>query len=251
MVYGMAYILVIIGGLIIGSFINVIIHRLPRGESVVLPVSHCPHCKHALRIYHLIPVFSYLGLKGRCQYCRNPISLRYPLVEILSMSLFILVLMKWGFSLAAAGGWILTIVLMNSAFIDLEHGIIPDQITYPAMIAGLLIGYFTVGIKSSLLGLIVFAGILLLLAVVSDGGMGGGDVKLAAIIGLFCGLEGALLAFIISAITGGMWALYLLLVKQAGRKAMVKFGPFLAWGAFISYNYADEIIFYYLQLFLM
>ncbi|NLG33624.1 MAG: prepilin peptidase [Syntrophomonadaceae bacterium] len=246
----MVYAGIVIFALLLGSFLNVLIYRLPREESIVFPGSRCPSCSHSLKWTDLIPVVSFLALKGRCRYCNASISRRYPAVEVITAVSFVLVFIKWGYSLETLGGWGLNLVLISSAFIDLEHGIIPDSITYPSIIAGLVLAFFTVGLKSSLGGLALFAGILFLLAVLSGGGMGGGDIKLAGVIGAFAGFQGALTAFFISSIAGGIYSVILILAKKAGRKTMVKFGPFLALAGFFAYNYSREIWTVYLGFFI-
>lgn len=245
----MVIVLIIIIGLIIGSFLNVVIYRFPRRESVVWPGSHCPVCGQQLKTGDLLPVLSYIWLRGRCRYCGGKIGLRYPLVEILTAITFLLIYLPWGLSWQGLAGIVLTMLLIPAAFIDLDHGIIPDRLTYPGIIIGLLLSPFTAGFTSSLLGALFFGGILLLAALISRGGMGGGDIKLAAAIGAFTGWPGALLAFLLSSLLGGAWGLILLLSQKANRKTTIKFGPFLALGGWIAYVWGVQIINNYLGLF--
>jgi leader peptidase (prepilin peptidase)/N-methyltransferase len=238
----------IILGLIAGSFLNVVIYRLPRGESVVWPGSHCPDCGHNLVVRDLIPVISYIWQRGECRYCGAKISLRYPLVELLTTAAFLLIYLQWGISWHSLAGILLTFLLIPAAVIDMEHGIIPDRISITGIIIGFLCAPFSIGFTSALLGALFFGGILFLAALLSRGGMGGGDIKLAATIGAFTGWPGVLLAFILASLTGGTWGLILLLSKQADRKTAIKFGPFLALGGWIAFVWGLHIIDFYLNL---
>lgn len=206
-------------------------------------------CGHALGVFDLIPVVSYLFLRGKCRYCQEKISYRYLLVEILTVLTFLLVYLKGGFSIWTLTGWIFTSILIAAAFIDIDEGIIPDLITYPGAALGIIMSWFNLGLKSSLSGMIFFALIFLLIAIVSRGGMGGGDVKLAAAIGAFTGLQGALLVLVLASVLGGIWALLLVLRGQADRKTAIKFGPFLSVAGFLAWNWQPELIEYYWRLF--
>jgi leader peptidase (prepilin peptidase)/N-methyltransferase len=242
-------IIIIIFALLWGSFLNVIIYRLPRGESVVWPGSHCPVCGTSLKAWDLIPVLSYLWLGGRCKYCQARISLRYPLVEILTALSFLLVYLKWGISVEAGTGWIFSAILIITAFTDIDDGIIPDLVTYPGILIGLFLSPYTIGLKSSALGAIVFVGIFLGTALLSRGGMGGGDIKLAGVIGAFTGLAGVMMTLVISSLAGGLWAAVLLSRGKADRKTAIRFGPFLATSAWMVGLYGTEILDFYLGLF--
>jgi leader peptidase (prepilin peptidase)/N-methyltransferase len=242
-------VLIFILGLFIGSFLNVLIYRIPRGESVVWPGSHCVQCGQALKPLDLIPVLSYLFLRGRCRYCGAKISLRYPLVELLTAVSFYLVYLQYGLTVWTAAGCVLTALLMVVTFTDIDEGIIPDVITYPGMLAGLGFAFFTIGIKSALIGMIAFGVVFFLIALLSRGGMGGGDVKLVAVIGAFVGPMNALLVFILSSLAGGIWAIGLLLFRQAGRKTEIRFGPFLALAAYVVFLYGQQMLRFYLGLF--
>lgn len=236
-------------GLFFGSFLNVLIYRIPRRESVVWPGSHCRQCGHPLDPPDLIPVLSYLFLRGKCRYCGNHISFRYPLVELITAISFLLVYLKFGYTVATAAGCLLACLLIVAACTDIINGIIPDVITYPGMLAGLIMAFFTIGIKSALMGMLGFGSFFFLLALLSRGGMGGGDVKLVALIGAFLGPFNSGLVFVLSSLTGGLWAVIMLLFKGAGRKTEIRFGPFLALAAFIIYLYGSELFYFYLGFF--
>jgi len=233
-------------GLLFGSFANVLIVRIPAGKSIVTPPSHCPHCGHPLRALDLVPVLSWLFLKGKCRYCQGRISPRYPLIELLTAALFVGVFMRWGLSAFTLAGWVLVIILVSAAFIDLDEGIIPDIITIPGVILGLAVSFFTIGFLPALWGALAFGGVLFVAAVISQGGMGGGDIKLAAAIGAFCGLPGALITLLLSSLLGTLFGIILIMMGRAGRKTPVKFGPFLAVSAYIAFLFSNEIVMWYL-----
>jgi len=242
------YITVAAVGLIFGSFTNVLIARIPAGESIVTPPSHCPRCRHRLGVLDLVPVLSWLFLRGKCRYCGEGISPRYPLVELLTAVLFMGVFLRWGISAHTLAGWALTVILVSSAFIDLDEGIIPDVITIPGVILGLAVSFFTIGFFPALWGALAFGGTLLLVAVISNGGMGGGDVKLAAVIGAFTGLPGAVITLLLSSFLGAVFGIALMLMGRAGRKTPVKFGPFLAIGAYTAYLFSNQIAAWYMGM---
>lgn len=242
------YLAVAAVGLIFGSFTNVIIARIPHGESVVTPSSHCPRCGHRLGVLDLVPVLSWLFLKGKCRYCQEAISIRYPAVELLTAALFMGVFLRWGISAYTLAGWALTVILVSSAFIDLDEGIIPDVITIPGVVLGLVVSFVTIGFFPALWGALAFGGVLFLVAVISKGGMGGGDIKLAAVIGAFTGLPGAAVTLLLSSFMGAVFGITLMLMGRAGRKTPVKFGPFLAVAAYTAYLFSNEIVAWYLGM---
>ena len=235
-------------GLVFGSFTALLITRIPMGESIVSPPSHCSHCQTKLRVLDLVPLFSWLFLKGRCRYCQAAISIGYPAVEFLTMVLFMGVFLRWGMSAQTVAGWALTIVLVSAAFIDLAEGIIPEIITIPGLALGLAFSFFTIGFFQALGGAVAFLGVLLLVAVISKGGMGGGDIKLAAVIGAFTGLPGAVITLLLSSLLGSVFGVTLILLGKAGRKTPVKFGPFLAVGAYTAFLFTPEIVSWYMGL---
>ena len=243
-----AYLTVAAVGLIFGSFTNVIIARIPHGESVVTPSSHCPRCGHRLGVLDLVPVLSWLFLKGKCRYCQEAISIRYPAVELLTAALFMGVFLRWGISAYTLAGWALTVILVSSAFIDLDEGIIPDVITIPGVVLGLVVSFVTIGFFPALWGALAFGGVLFLVAVISKGGMGGGDIKLAAVIGAFTGIAGAIFTLLLPSFLGSVFGLSLMALGKAGRKTPVKFGPFLAIGAYTAYLFSNQIAAWYMGM---
>lgn len=237
-------------GLLIGSFLNVVIYRLPREESIVFPASHCPACQKAIRWYDNIPLISYVLLLGKCRWCRARIPFRYPIVEFLNGAGYLSLLYRfgWGWNLAAYS--LLYSALLAITFIDLSHQIVPDVITYPGMVIGLIFSstLLPVGFVNALIGLFLGGGLFYLVAFLSKGGMGGGDIKLIAMIGTFTGWKSVLLTIFISAFAGSLIGIVLMLFFGKGRKFPVPFGPFLALGALCSIFWGEKIILWYTRL---
>jgi leader peptidase (prepilin peptidase) / N-methyltransferase len=231
-----------------GSFLNVCISRLPLRESIVFPGSHCPRCQAPIRYYDNVPVLSFALLGGRCRACRRPISWRYPVVEILTVSVSVLVVATLGPSWEAARAILLGLALIAVTFTDFEHLLIPDRITLPGIVVGLVTQLYPAprallgGIIGTLLAGAVFYGI----AVASQGGMGGGDVKLAAMIGAFLGWQRVLVAIFLAVVGGGIVAVGLLLARRKGRKDPLPFGPFLALGGLLSALWGSTLLRWYL-----
>ena len=246
-------------GLIVGSFLNVVIHRLPRGESLFVPRSHCPQCKGRIAWWDNIPLLSYLILKGRCRKCRTPVSVRYPLVEFLGGVSFWGAYRLWGFSFPMLAGAFLFFSLIAVAFIDLEHRIIPDEINFLGIGAGMAFSVFypswhgvatrSAGFFSALAGLLLGGGVLLLLGWIGDRlfkkeSMGGGDVKFLAFLGSFLGWKGVLLTLFIGSLIGAMTGLFLKLFRGVER---IPFGPYLALGAIIDLVAGNKIVLWYMH----
>lgn len=238
----------IVTGLIVGSFLNVCIYRIPRGESIVSPPSHCPKCGSRVAARDLIPVFSYLFLKGRCRYCRERISPLYSLVEVITSLLFAAIYIQFGPNELLLKYLFLTAVLVVITFIDLEFYLIPDRIVLFALIAGLPLNLIArdLTIVSALSGMLSAGGFLLILAVVSRGGMGGGDIKLAAVIGFYLGWPNGFLALLFACMLAGIVGLALVLTRIKGRKDVIPFGPFIVAGTFISIFYGNYLLLWYL-----
>ncbi len=252
-------------GLIVGSFCNVCIHRIPREESIVTPGSRCPDCRTPIKPVDNIPLLSFLLLRGQCRSCGHRISWQYPVVELLTGSLFALTLFRFG--LTWHTGIVLTFVaaLVIVTFIDLEHQIVPDVITLPGITIGLAwsagtallstrgqpvtVGFSPPAPLEALLGTLLGGGILYLVAVLSRGGMGGGDIKLTAMVGALLGWREVLLTIFLGTLTGSVVALLLLASGRKGRKDPMPFGPFLALGAVLALFWGEELIAWYLRLF--
>jgi leader peptidase (prepilin peptidase)/N-methyltransferase len=242
-------------GSAIGSFLNVLIYRLPRKESILFPPSHCPSCNHKLASKDLFPIFSYIFLKGRCRYCGAKISIRYPLVEILTAIFFALSFWLYGWSFYCLKILIFFSLLLPIFFIDLEHMLIHDVLSFTGLGLGLFLSLLEGKIYQSILGSIVFGGVLLLiylgaLFILKEEGMGQGDIKLGFLLGSFLGLKLSLLALFLSYILGGIISIFILLFKDKNLKTAIPFGPFLILGSFISLFWGESIISFYLSLFI-
>jgi leader peptidase (prepilin peptidase) / N-methyltransferase len=238
MEYGLPYSLAaaLILGLIIGSFLNVCIHRIPVNESLITPPSRCPFCRHPVRWWDNIPLISFLILRGRCRDCGHAISWRYPLVELANGAGFTLLVWRFGVGLETAVYALLFSSLLVITFIDLDHQIIPDRITLPGMVVGLVASavILPLGFLNALIGLLLGGSLFYGVAMASRGGMGGGDIKLIAMIGAFLGWREALLTIFIGALAGSVIGLFLIAFRGKSRKYPVPFGPFLSLGAVIS-----------------
>ena len=244
-------------GLVVGSFLNVCIDRLPQNKSIAYPPSHCEACQHKLSAKDLIPVFSYLRLRGRCRYCQVSIPRKLLWVELAAAVIF--ALLYWHYRLSPELGLMafyacLFIVIF---VIDLEHSLILNKVVYPTMVVALLLSLYpwpwfseSIGMRvayAALGGAIGFV-VFLLIALVSRGGMGWGDVKLAALIGLATGFPFVFVAIIMAAILGGIVAVVLLVTRRRGRREMIPFGPFLAVAAMVTLLWGSNILSWYLGL---
>ena len=230
-------ILFFVFGLVFGSFYNVIVYRLPKGMSLVKPGSHCPHCGHQLTSLELVPVLSFLLQNGRCKVCKSKISWRYPVVELVTGLGFALVAWQsilWRDYLV---GLVFFSLLFILALIDLEHKLLPDILTLPGIVIGLLFSLFgwTLSFWSSVLGAVVGFGLLFAIALISKGGMGMGDVKLMALIGSFLGWKAVLYVLFGGALFGSVGGLLYLYITKQGRKTPIPFGPSLALAAFLYF----------------
>jgi leader peptidase (prepilin peptidase)/N-methyltransferase len=237
-------------GLIIGSFCNVVIYRIPKGKSIAMPGSQCQLCGNSIHPWDNIPLLSYFMLKGKCRFCRGTISARYPAVEFTSGLLFVLLYIKFGLSTTFFIYALLASTLLVVALIDLDHKIIPNIITLPGMAVGLGLSGWALPITplASLFGLLIGGVFFYLIALVSKGGMGGGDIKLIAMSGAFLGWQGVLFTIFSSALLGSLVGMMLMLLGKKGRKDMVPFGPFLSCGAILFMLSGDALIHWYLDL---
>jgi leader peptidase (prepilin peptidase)/N-methyltransferase len=235
-----------------GSFVNVVVYRLPEGESVVHPPSRCPFCRQRLRWWQLIPVFSFLWLQGRCAYCRQRISWRYPATELLFGGALMVFFRLDGLTADTLTAVLFFGLLYTAAAIDLVHRIIPNQLTLFGMVTGLVLANFTaLGCLNSIAGLAAGAGSLLLVLLVARRGMGGGDIKLAGVLGAFLGWQGVLLAVFLAALLGSVVGIAASLLRGLPvRRASIPFGPFLSLGGLIAYFFGDRLINWYLTVFI-
>ncbi len=241
-------------GAAMGSFGNVLIHRLPLGQSIVSPGSRCPACGRSIRWFDNIPILSYLFLRARCRSCGTPISLRYPLVEALTGVLFAAVVWRFGVQPATIPMALFVWSLVVITFIDLDHRIIPDVLSLPGVAVGLGISLLPgfPGLLDSLVGIVAGAGSLFLVLfayekVMGEEGMGMGDVKLLAMIGAFLGWQALPVTILVSSLTGSLVGIVYARVRgEPVRKFPVPFGPFLALGALVHIFFGVELITWYL-----
>ncbi len=251
------YFIVFIFGAVIGSFLNVCIYRIPRNISLVVPSSRCTSCDIAIKAWDNIPIVSYLLLGGKCRNCKGKISIRYPVVEALNAFLYDLVLWRYGLGWDFAIFCMICSALIVITFIDIDFQIIPDRITLVGIPVGLIAGSFILpdpfmriselGYRASVVGFFVGGGLFYLIAVLSKGGMGGGDIKMMAMVGAFMGWKSVLLTTFLGSLTGSFLGLFLMLFKGKGRKAKIPFGPFLAFGAVVTIFYGQDLLDWYLH----
>jgi leader peptidase (prepilin peptidase)/N-methyltransferase len=243
-------------GTAVGSFLNVCIYRLPRSLSLIHPRSMCPRCGEGIAFYDNIPILSYLWLRGRCRHCGATISLRYPVVELAAGLFAVALFAREG--LALHEGLILYVLvatLLVVTFIDIDYQIIPDAITYPGIVIGFLSSFVLKNItyKESLLGIAVGGGLLLLVAsgyyfLTKKEGMGGGDVKLLAMIGAFLGWKAAIFTIMVGSAIGTVLGIAMAIRTQGGRSLAVPFGPFLSLGALLFIFEGQAMIAWYMGL---
>lgn len=242
-------------GLIIGSFLNVCIWRLPAGESIVYPPSHCPQCKTRIRWWDNVPLLSYVWLRGRCRACGDRISLRYPAVEV-GTGFVAVVLLYWFGPTPRLGVYgVFLCALIVISLIDFDHQIIPDVISLPGIVVGLICSAagFAVGLLPSFIGVLLGGGILYAVAVgyhalTGREGMGGGDIKLLAMIGAFLGWRGVLVTLLLGSLTGALIGMALIAIRGGDTRLPIPFGPFLALGAVCALLFGDALITWYLHL---
>lgn len=252
------YILTFIFGSIIGSFLNVCIYRMPKEESIAYPASHCPKCNTPLKWYNLIPVLSFLVQKGKCRYCGDSISPQYPIVELLNGILYIIIFHFYGATIDSIFYSLIFSILIVVSFIDYYHQVIPDSLVVITLIITIMykvllfVLYKTpFNLLNSILALLVGGGLFLIIALVSKGGMGGGDIKLISVLGFILGFRKSLLNMFLSFIIGAVFSIFLLLLKRKGKKDAIPFGPFINIAFGITLFFGDRIISWYVLSFLV
>ncbi len=241
-------------GLCIGSFLNVCISRMPGGQSIVRPASRCPVCGTPIRFYDNIPVISYLILKARCRACHAHINIRYPLVELITGAMACCIILKYGFAVSSLIYFLFIAALLVVTFIDLNHRIIPDRISLTGIVAGLVLSPVLAEIAfiDSLIGILAGGGSLFAVAmgyylITGKEGMGGGDIKLLAMIGAFTGWQGVLFTIFAASAAGTVIGVALMAAAGKNMKFAVPFGPFLSLGAVAYLFFGQAVIHWYLQ----
>lgn len=245
-------------GAVVGSFLNVVILRLPEeGESIVFPASRCPKCLHALKWYDNIPIISFILLKRKCRYCEAPISWQYPLIELVMALLSLALVFKFGLTPALAIYFVFTAALLVVIVIDFYHKIIPDIISLPGIVVGFACSFINPAVtwQQSGLGLLIGGGVLYALAAgyylfTKREGMGGGDIKLLAMIGAFLGWQSLPFVVFGSSILGALVGIGAMAKQKKGGKTMIPYGPFLSMAALL-YMFYSELINYYLVLYFL
>ncbi|OPJ56333.1 prepilin peptidase [Alkalithermobacter paradoxus] len=242
--------LVFIFGSLIGSFLNVCIYRIPKGESIAYPPSSCTDCNNKLKLLDLIPIVSYILLKGRCRYCKSKISIKYPLIEFMNGIIYLMLFIRFGLSILTIKYFIISSILVVVTFIDYKYQIIPDGLIIFGLISIFImhiLDNFHIGFINSILGMLIGGGSFLTIALITKGAMGGGDVKLMALLGFALGPWNILLNIFLSFIIGAIICLILLVFGIKTRKDYIAFGPFIAIACFITICYGNEIISWYIN----
>lgn len=243
------YLYIFVIGIVVGSFLNVVIYRVPQEISVAKGRSFCPHCQALIKGYHNIPVFSYLWLRGKCADCGGPIAIRYPLVELFTGLLAILIFAVYGFSFAWLVVFVAGAILICITMIDFDTMTIPNGLVIALMVPALASFFIfpEVGLLSRVIGIVVISLPMLVLTLFVPDAFGGGDIKLMAVAGFMLGWGNTLLAAFIGILLGGAVAV-VLLVKKTADKHMA-FGPYLCIGIMTALLFGDIIIRWYLSLF--
>lgn len=242
-------------GLCVGSFLNVCIHRLPRGESLLWPASRCPQCGHALRWFHNVPVLSWLALGGRCARCRGPISAQYPIVEATTALLWLLIVWLTPPGWLLASRLVLATALVVLFMIDLEHQILPNAITLPGVAVGFAFSWLAPpGPVDSLIGIVVGGGVLYAIAfgyylVRKEEGMGMGDVKMLAMIGAFLGWRAVLVTLVLSSFAGAVIGVGMMALQRGTLRYALPFGTFLSLGALAAMLVGEQLMAWYFGFF--
>jgi leader peptidase (prepilin peptidase)/N-methyltransferase len=252
----METVIIFLFGLAWGSFLNVVIYRIPRDLSIISPPSSCPHCGKRIRVYENIPLVSYLVLRGKCSRCGSRIPFSYPFVEALTPLCFLLLYAAYGTSVHFFASCLFASALIALGFIDYFHQILPDEITLPGIVLAIVYSFFRrdLSLTETLIGAVVGAGILLLIfglyyLLRKKEGLGMGDVTMMLMVGAFLGWKGALLTLILGSFSGALVGIFILALKKKGLQHALPFGTFLAPAAFVALLYGQKIIAAYLALY--
>ncbi|MCK4641465.1 MAG: prepilin peptidase [Candidatus Marinimicrobia bacterium] len=242
-------------GAIFGSFLNVVIYRLPRHESLLFPASHCPQCGEKICWFDNIPILSFFILRRKCRRCKLPIPARYPIVEILSAVLFVIIYYVYGFSYEFLFYTTLSALLLTVTFTDLEKGKIPNCVILTGVILGLYMSliFWPVNFINSLIAFLAGGGIMIFWAAAGKllfkkESIGAGDIKLVAMTGIFLGLQNTLLTLFLSFLIATVAGISMIIIKKAQMNSRLPFAPFLTIGALISLMYGNQICAWYFNL---
>ncbi len=242
------YIYIALFGIVVGSFCNVCILRIPQNESIITTPSHCTKCNKKLRFWHLVPLFSYLFLRGKCAYCKSKISAQYPIIELINGVLWVIVFSVYGLSLQFALGALLASAFLVLSVIDERTNEIPPKINIFIFVIAVINLLFNLSnFTNYILGFAAITAFLMLLFFISKGGaIGGGDVKLMAGCGLLLGLENTILAFVMACVIGSV--IHVIRMKFFGKGRVLAMGPYLCVGVFIAYLWGESILKWYFAL---
>lgn len=253
MYYVLTDVLIFILGLIVGSFSNVCIYRIPRNESIIYPASHCPKCRSNISPKDNIPLLSYVLLKGRCRNCKSKIFIQYPIVELITGLIYLIIYLIYGVCIQTLIYIVLASALIVVAFIDLNEQIVPDVISLPGIVIGFIISFFVpyISFLNSGLGVVAGGGIILIIGLAGSvifkkEAMGGGDVKLAAMIGAFLGWRYIVISLFLGFFLGALAGIFLIISKIKSREDVVPFGPFIVLGSFITLLWGEKILRWYI-----
>jgi leader peptidase (prepilin peptidase)/N-methyltransferase len=245
-------ILAAVVGVCVGSFLNVCIYRLPRGQSLASPPSRCPHCERPLRWYHNIPIVSWVALRGRCAHCQAPISIQYPVIELVTALVWLLIVWMTPVGWLLASRLVLATALIVLFMIDLEHQLLPNVITLPGIVVGLAFSVVAPpGPAAALLGALLGGGVLYAIAAAyyllrKEEGMGMGDVKMLAMVGAFLGWRAVLLTLVLSSFAGAVIGVVMMGLQKGSMRYALPFGTFLAVGALLAMLFGEQFIAWYL-----
>jgi leader peptidase (prepilin peptidase)/N-methyltransferase len=248
-------ILAAVVGVCVGSFLNVCIYRLPRGQSLASPPSRCPHCERPLRWYHNIPIVSWVALRGRCAHCQAPISIQYPVIELVTALVWLLIVWMTPVGWLLASRLVLATALIVLFMIDLEHQLLPNVITLPGIVVGLAFSVVAPpGPADALLGALLGGGVLYAIAAAyyllrKEEGMGMGDVKMLAMVGAFLGWRAVLLTLVLSSFAGAVIGVVMMGLQKGSMRYALPFGTFLAVGALLAMLFGEQFIAWYLVFF--
>lgn len=236
-------------GCCIGSFVNVLIYRIPKKIDFIFGRSFCPQCFRIIKAYDLIPILSWFVLKGRCRYCKKKISFKYPLIELLSGMLALFCLQVNNYQIIGLVNYAIIMILLTIAMIDFKEMIIPDGLIITLFILILIkMSFSSCYLIEHILGMFCISSIMYLMNFIIKDCFGGGDIKLMMAAGFLLGIKSTILAFLIAVLIGGLYAGYLLLSKKNINNKYMPFGPFLCIGIFLAMFYGQKIIFYYQQI---
>jgi leader peptidase (prepilin peptidase)/N-methyltransferase len=241
-------------GACIGSFLNVVIYRVPEGKSIMYPPSHCPKCGHRLSAKDLVPIFSYIALKGKCRYCGAKISPVYPIVESITAFMFMFLFLQYGLTLMFFKYITFTAFLIVISMIDFNTGYVNDALVIPFTVIGFVFTWFTSGFWSALWGSVIVGGFLLIVVYASkivygkEGGMGEGDIFAGLMVGAFLGFKLSIVSLFLTFILGAVIAVVVMLFQKKSGKTAVPFVPFMALGSFITMFAGPWIVRFYSSL---